>query len=462
MPHNRHGRLPQQLRHIGFASSETAFLIVFSLILAFGGFSLLNILIVGSGGREHAIAWRCTQEGHKVYCTPGNPGIATVAECIPLEAQTPDHFLQVANLVHADLTIVGPEAPLVGGIVDHFESHGRRVFGPRANAAQLEGSKSFSKEFMARHDIPTARFQVFDSLDEAKLGLARFDYPVVLKADGLAAGKGVVIARDKADAVAALESLFSGELVGAAGSRVLMEDFWRGEEVSFIAICDHDTALALPPTQDHKNIFDNDEGPNTGGMGAYCDDRILTSGQKAHVLEHIILKTLRGMAAEGAPFRGFLYAGLMMTADGPKVLEYNVRLGDPETQALLYRIEGGFVETILAATQHKLPTAKLELSPGATACVVMAAHGYPSQVRTDDVIHGLDQVQNATVFQAGTKASEGRIVTAGGRVLGVTAKGADLQSSLNHAYDAVEKIKFDGMQFRRDIGQKGLKRYTNG
>jgi phosphoribosylamine--glycine ligase len=314
---------------------------------------------------------------------------------------------------------------------------------------------------MARHGIPTARSQVFDDLESAKQALARFDYPVVLKADGLAAGKGVVIAKSKAEALEALEGLFSGALVGAAGSRVLIEDFWRGEEVSFIAICDHDTALPLPPTQDHKAIFDNDEGPNTGGMGAYCDDRILTQAQKEHVLEHIIHRTLRGMAQEGAPFRGFLYAGLMMTSDGAKVLEYNVRLGDPETQALLYRIEGGFVDTIYAATEHKLPSSNLKLGTGATACVVMAAHGYPAQVRTGDAIQGIDDVQDATVFQAGTRMDEGKLVTSGGRVLGVTASGVKLKDSLNRAYAAVAKINFDGMQVRRDIGQKGLKRYTD-
>ena len=420
----------------------------------------MNILIVGSGGREHAIAWRCAQEGHKVYCTPGNPGIAQVAECIPLASQTPAHFLELANLIDADLTIVGPESPLVEGIVDHFELHGRRIFGPTSRAAQLEGSKSFSKNFMARHAIPTARFQVFDTLEEAQLALARFEYPVVLKADGLAAGKGVVIAKNKPDALDALEALFSGSLVGPAGSRVLIEDFWRGEEVSFIAICDHDTALPLAPTQDHKAIFDHDEGPNTGGMGAYCDDRILTPEQKSHVMEHIILKTLRGMAAEGAPFRGFLYAGLMMTADGPLVLEYNVRLGDPETQALLYRIESGFTETIVAATEHRLPSAQLKLKPGATACVVMAAHGYPGPVRNGDAITGIEFVKDATVFQAGTKLQGETLQTSGGRVLGVTAAGPDLRTALDNAYAAVDHIQFDGMQFRRDIGQKGLKRYT--
>lgn len=420
----------------------------------------MNILIVGSGGREHAIAWRCAQEGHKVYCTPGNPGIETVAECIPLESQSAAHYLQVANLIRADLTIVGPEAPLVGGIVDLFEANGLRVFGPTQRAAQLEGSKAFSKEFMARHGIPTARFQVFDSLEDAKRGLARFEFPVVLKADGLAAGKGVVIAKSKAEALDALEGLFSGTLVGAAGSRVLIEDFWRGEEVSFIAICDHDTALPLPPTQDHKAIFDNDEGPNTGGMGAYCDDRILNADQKAYIMENIIHQTLRGMAVEGAPFRGFLYAGLMMTADGIKVLEYNVRLGDPETQALLYRIDGGFVDTLYAATEHRLPSAALSIPEGSTACVVMAAHGYPAKVRNGDSIRGIDQVTDATVFQAGTSMFNGQLVTSGGRVLGVTARAEKLKESLALAYSAVDKIQFDGMQVRRDIGRKGLKRYT--
>ncbi len=415
---------------------------------------------MGSGGREHAIAWRCAAEGHKVWAAPGNPGIAAIAECVPLESQTPERFLEVANLINADLTIVGPEAPLVAGIVDLFEAHGRKIFGPRQKAAQLEGSKAFSKEFMARHGIPTARFQVFDSLSEARAALVRFELPVVLKADGLAAGKGVVIAKTRAEAEAALEGLFSGELVGSAGSRVLIEDFWRGEEVSFIAICDQDRALTLPPSQDHKAIFENDEGPNTGGMGAYSDDRILTSEQKTWILDNIIIRTLEGMAAEGMPFRGFLYAGLMMTADGPKVLEYNVRLGDPETQSLLYRIESGFAETILAATERRLETARLNLHPGASVCVVLAAHGYPGKVRTGDVIEGLDAVEGATVFHAGTARKGDQIVTSGGRVLGVTAHGETLGLALDSVYKALSPIRFDGMQYRRDIGQKGLKRYT--
>jgi len=421
----------------------------------------LNILVVGSGGREHAIAWRCAAEGHKVWTAPGNPGIAAVAECVPLESQTPERYLEVANLINADLTIVGPEAPLVAGIVDLFESHGRKVFGPRREAAQLEGSKAFSKEFMARHGIPTARFQIFDSLAEARAALVRFELPVVLKADGLAAGKGVVIAKTRAEAEAALEGLFSGDLVGAAGSRVIIEDFWRGEEVSFIAICDQDRARALPPSQDHKAIFENDEGPNTGGMGAYSDDRILSGEQKEWILNNVILRTLEGMAAEGMPFRGFLYAGLMMTADGPKVLEYNVRLGDPETQALLYRMEGGFAETILAATEGRLDSARLRIGAGASACVVLAAAGYPGKVRSGDVIEGLDEVEGATVFHAGTRREGDRIVTAGGRVLGVTGRGESLRAALDAVYGAVRPIRFEGMQYRRDIGQKGLKRYTD-
>ena len=421
----------------------------------------MNILVVGSGGREHAIAWRCAAEGHKVWAAPGNPGMRAVAECVPLESQTPERYLEVANLINADLTIVGPEAPLVAGIVDLFESHGRKVFGPRREAAQLEGSKAFSKEFMARHGIPTARFQIFDSLAEARAALVRFELPVVLKADGLAAGKGVVIAKTRGEAEAALEGLFSGDLVGAAGSRVIIEDFWRGEEVSFIAICDQDRALTLPPSQDHKAIFENDEGPNTGGMGAYSDDRILSGEQKEWILNNVILRTLEGMAAEGMPFRGFLYAGLMMTADGPKVLEYNVRLGDPETQALLYRIEGGFAETILAATEGRLDSARLRIGAGASACVVLAAAGYPGKVRSGDVIEGLGEVEGATVFHAGTRREGDRIVTAGGRVLGVTGRGESLRAALDAVYGALRPIRFEGMQYRRDIGQKGLKRYTD-
>lgn len=418
--------------------------------------------MVGSGGREHAIAWRCAEEGHKVFCVPGNPGIARVAECIPLQQQTPERFLEVANLIDADLTIVGPEAPLVAGIVDHFEAHGRKIFGPRQHAAQLEGSKAFAKEFMARHQIPTARFVVCEDLADAKAALPRFELPVVLKADGLAAGKGVVIAKSREEAERTLEAMFSGELVGEAGSRVVIEDFWRGEEVSFIAICDGERAVAFPPTQDHKAAYDNDEGPNTGGMGAYSDDRILSDAERLAILEQVVMPTLRGMKSEGEPFRGFLFAGLMMTSAGIQTLEFNVRMGDPETQCILKRVESGFVETVLSAVESRLDPKTLRIRSGASACLVMAAHGYPGKVRSGDAIGGIEDAEllGAQVFEAGTKLHEGTKVTAGGRVLGVTASGAALPEALRTAYAALEKIHFDGMHYRRDIGKKGLKRYT--
>ncbi len=423
----------------------------------------MNVLVVGSGGREHAIAWRSAQEGHNVFCTPGNPGIARVAECIPLASQTPEHFLEIADLVHADLTIVGPEAPLVAGIVDCFAAQGRKIFGPSQAAAELEGSKAYAKEFMARHGIPTARFQIFDDAAEAKRGLSRFALPVVLKADGLAAGKGVVIAKTKPEAEATLEAMFSGQLVGQAGTRVVIEDFWRGEEVSFIAICDGTTAVAFPPTQDHKAAYDNDEGPNTGGMGAYCDDRILSSAESEAILETVIRPTLSGMRAEGKPFVGFLFAGLMMTREGIKTLEFNVRLGDPETQTILTRLQNGFVDCLHAAASGRLELAPpLAWSPGASACVIVAADGYPGAVRTGDAISGIEAAEQAgtMVFEAGTKEIEGRKVTAGGRILGVTAVDQTLRQALNRAYAGARQIHFSGAHYRKDIGKKGLKRYT--
>lgn len=422
----------------------------------------MKILIIGSGGREHAIAWRCAQEGHQVFACPGNPGIATVAECIPSGAATPSHYLEVARAIGADLTIVGPEAPLVAGVADVFAAHGMRIFGPSSAAAELEGSKAFAKDFFSRHQIPTARYQVFHELAAAQTGLSRFDYPVVLKADGLAAGKGVVIAKSKQEALETLEDLFSGKLAGAAGARVVIEDFHRGEEVSFIAICDGCTALPLRPAQDHKAAFDHDEGPNTGGMGAYCDDRILSAEQTRFVMDRVILPTLLGMAEEGRPFRGFLFAGLMMTAAGPLVLEFNVRLGDPETQALLLRIESGFTDACFAATEGRLPSAELKWLPGASACVVMAAHNYPGQPRIGDAIEGIHQAHQAgaMVFHAGTKVENGQLRSAGGRVLGVTGRGESLQQALTTVYEGVERIRFAGQHFRRDIGQKGLRRYT--
>ncbi|HYP09491.1 MAG TPA: phosphoribosylamine--glycine ligase [Bryobacteraceae bacterium] len=413
----------------------------------------MNLLVIGSGGREHAIAWRLSQSPlvKKLYAAPGNPGIARVAECRP--ASTVDDYLRLADELNIDLTVVGPEGPLVAGIVDRFRASGRAIFGPTAAAAQLEGSKSFSKDFMIRAGIPTARYTTVTNIDDARNAIAGFTFPVVLKADGLAAGKGVVIAQSNAEAEAALPALL--------GSRLVIEEFLEGEEVSFIVLSDGKNVLPLQPSQDHKAVRNNDEGPNTGGMGAYCDSRILTAEQTATIMSTVIEPTIRQMAAENNPFTGFLYAGLMMTADGPKVLEFNARLGDPETQALLHRMDSDFVPALHAAAKGDLSNIALDWKSHPSLCVVLAAHGYPGEVRTGDMIHGIDAAESAgaVVFQAGTKQTSQGLVTSGGRVLGVTASGPDLKAAMDRAYSAVGQVRFDGMHYRTDIGAKGLKRY---
>ena len=350
--------------------------------------------------------------------------------------------------------MVGPEVPLAAGIVDRFREKGRRIVGPTAAAARLEASKAFAKEFMLRAGIPTARFATAETADEARAALHEFDYPVVLKADGLAAGKGVIIANSPEEAVQGIAQLLT------PGSILVIEEFLTGEEVSFIVLSDGVNILQLEPTQDHKAVFDGDQGPNTGGMGAYCDGRILGDFQKALVMAQIIRPAIEHMRADGHPFSGFLYAGLMMTRHGPKVLEFNARLGDPETQVLMHRMESDFVEPLFAAAHGTLDESDLNWRPDPSVCVVLAAAGYPGSVRSDDRIHGLDQVSGATVFHAGTKMLNDVLSTSGGRVLGVTASGATLQTAIDNSYEAVRKIHFDGAHYRTDIGQKGLKRWT--
>jgi phosphoribosylamine---glycine ligase len=396
----------------------------------------LRILIVGGGGREHALAWRLAKSPSvkQIIASPGNPGIAQIALCIPAPENI-SGYAEIAQVNGVDLTVVGPEAPLVAGVVDEFGSRGLRIVGPTRAAAQLEGSKLFAKKFFARAAIPTAR---------AGESINQFSFPIVIKADGLAAGKGVVIARDETEAEDALARL---------GRNVVIEEFLEGEEVSFIGLSNGDTILPFAPTQDHKRVFDGDQGPNTGGMGAYCDSRILTAEQSGEIMERIMLPAIRQMRKEGTPFTGFLYAGLMMTADGPKVLEFNVRLGDPESQALMHSFEGDLGELLNgddSAGSWKSPS----------VCVVLAAQGYPDTPRTGDPISGIPEAESigATVFQAGTKREGNSLLTSGGRVLGVTAGAETLQAAVDGAYRAVEKIYFDGMHYRRDIGQKGLRR----
>jgi len=410
----------------------------------------MKILVIGSGGREHALCWKLAQSARTsaLYAAPGNPGMAQIATCLP----TSD-YLDAAESIDADLTVVGPEVPLAAGIVDRFREKGRRIVGPTAAAARLEASKAFAKEFMLRAGIPTARFATVETLDQAMSALPEFELPVVLKADGLAAGKGVIIANSQEEAEQAVTQLLT------PGPVLVIEEFLTGEEVSFIVLSDGVNVLPLEPTQDHKAAFDGDQGPNTGGMGAYCDGRILGDFQKALVMAQIINPAIEHMRAEGHPFTGFLYAGLMMTRQGPKVLEFNARLGDPETQVLMHRMESDFVERLFAAAHGTLDDRELKWHADPSVCVVLAASGYPGTVRGGDRISGIDQVAGATVFQAGTKLIDNVLTTSGGRVLGVTSSGETLESAMRNTYAEVRNIHFDGMHYRTDIGHKGLKRW---
>jgi phosphoribosylamine--glycine ligase len=405
----------------------------------------MRILILGGGGREHALAWKLAQsKGVEVFAAPGNPGIARVGTCVPAGSS----FLAVAEEIGADLTVVGPEAPLVAGVVDEFRARGRKIVGPDRAAAQLEGSKIFAKNFFVQSKIPTAEFVTVDGPTEARQAIGRLGFPVVLKADGLAAGKGVVIAHDRAEAEAALETLTG---------RLVIEEFLHGEEVSFIALCDGRHVVPLAPTQDHKAVFDGDTGPNTGGMGAYSDGAILSDAHTREILERVIYPTV-----ERTKFTGFLYAGLMMTAAGPKVLEFNVRLGDPETQPLMHRMASDFVPALVAAANGELEGVKLEWRRGPSVCVVLASGGYPGTPETGKAIGGIEEAETtgATVFHAGTRMGPAGLETSGGRVLGVTAAGDDLASAIARAYQGAERIHFEGMHYRKDIGQKGLARYA--
>jgi phosphoribosylamine--glycine ligase len=404
----------------------------------------LKILLIGSGGREHALGWRLRKSPsvRELHVTPGNPGLAEIATLHPAS-----DYVELARAIDADLTVVGPEAPLVAGIVDRFRAARLPIVGPTAANAQLEGSKVHAKRFMENLGIPTARFRTSATKQEAADALNKFRLPVVLKTDGLAAGKGVIIAHTNAEALSAIEQL---------PCPVVIEEFLEGEEVSFIALCDGKTAIPLEPSQDHKRVFDNDLGPNTGGMGAYSDSLILSGDLRSSILESII-----NPVVGATQFTGFLYAGLMMTADGPSVLEFNVRMGDPETQPLMMRLESDWAEALMAAAHGALRPEHLRWSPNPAACVVLASEGYPGEYPTGRKILGIENVRNAQVFHAGTKrATEGDLVTSGGRVLGVTATGHDLNAALDNAYAAASQISFEGMHYRKDIGSRGRKRYN--
>ncbi len=420
----------------------------------------MNILVVGSGGREHAIceAFSRSSRVAKIYCANGNAGIATIAECVPIKPEEIEKLVTFAVENAIDLTFVGGETALALGIVDEFERRGTSIIGPTKAAAELEASKAFSKDFMSRHGVPTAVYRNADSADEAVsvLNDATFgdeSAPVVVKADGLAAGKGVVVASNRQDAIDAITNL--ANVVGSeAASKIVLEECLIGREVSLIMFADGEDFALMPPTRDHKRIGEGDTGPNTGGMGTITDAALLTGEQTESIVEDIIKPTLKGCKEEGFPFRGILFLGLMMTAEGPKLLEYNVRFGDPETQSILVRLKTDLVEICEAMLDGSLGKFDIKWKPGSSATVVLAAEGYPYNPRKGDVISGLDDVIDATVFHAGTAMNDsGEIVTSGGRVLGVTATADSLDQALSICYREVSKISFEGMQYRRDIGR---------
>ncbi len=423
----------------------------------------MKILVLGSGGREHALAWKLheSQQMEELYCAPGNAGIAQEAECLPVDLSQTKAIVELAKRLHADLTIVGPEAPLVAGVVDEFEREGLAIIGPSKAAARLEGSKIFAKEFMRRHGIPTARFEVVDNFEEAVKVLARFPLPVVVKADGLAAGKGVVVAQNHEEAEQAVEDFMVRKTLGSAGDRVVIEECLTGEETSFIVLTDGRGILPLVPTQDHKALLDGDQGPNTGGMGAYSDDSILSESLHDEILRSFVAPTLAGMEMEGAPYRGFLYCGLMMTPSGPMLLEYNVRLGDPETQPILMRLRSDLADLLVAARDGRLATVDVHWTPNPAVCVVLTSKGYPAKPEVDKTIIGYEAVEamgGVKIFHAGTRVKDHQLLTAGGRVMGVTAIAEDLPSAIQRAYAGVSKLQFEGMHYRKDIGAKALQR----
>jgi phosphoribosylamine--glycine ligase len=425
----------------------------------------MRVLVLGSGAREHALILRLAEEAGSasVCCAPGNPGIARSVRTIDANLDDIDGLVALASREQIDLTVVGPEQPLGKGVADRFAAAGLRLFGPTASAARLETSKAFAKAFMQRHGVPTARFQTCASLDDA-LRVVRegaFGIPVVLKADGLAAGKGVVIAQTQAEAEAALVAAMRDRKFGAAGETIVIEECLSGPEVSFFLVCDGTRAVPIGSAQDHKRIFDNDEGPNTGGMGAFAPSPIFPPALQSRVMAEIVEPVMKGMATEGSPFAGFLYVGLMLTADGPKVIEFNVRMGDPETQVVMPLIDEPLLPLLAAAAAGELTQSTCRIKSERAVCVVMASRGYPESSESGQAIDGIgdaEKLADVTVCHAGTAMRDGQLVTAGGRVLTVVGRGEDFQRAIDRAYAGVAKIRFDGMQYRRDIGKKALVR----
>jgi phosphoribosylamine---glycine ligase len=422
----------------------------------------MKILVIGGGGREHALVWKLKEAAgvERVWCAPGNGGIAAEAECIAADAGDVATLVELAERIGPDLTVVGPELPLVNGVVDEFEARKRAIVGPTKQAAQLEGSKVFTKEFLQRHNIPTAAmYGVYDSPGEAYGALCEVDWPVVIKADGLCAGKGVFVAPNPDTATDFIERAMEKNELGAGGKRVMLEEALEGDELSFIVLTDGERYAPLAPTRDHKRVFDNNEGPNTGGMGAYSSDELLPHDLRRVITSTVIEPTMKGLAADGIRYQGFLYVGLMLTKEGPKVLEFNCRLGDPETQAIAARMDFDLAEALGEVATGKFRPEKLKWKGGASACVVLASGGYPGKFESGKEIRGLEEagkIPGVKVLHAGTKYQGEKLVTSGGRVLGVTATGKSLDEALQKAYQAAAKIQFDGVHYRRDIGRRGV------
>ena len=414
----------------------------------------MKILVVGGGGREHAICWKLSNEKNveKIYCAPGNPGIAEVAECVNIGDSDIDELAKFAKENEIDITVVGPEVPLVMGITDVFESQGLKVFGPNKKCARLEGSKAFSKDFMTRHNLPTAKYKEYTNIDKAIDDIDDFGYPVVIKADGLAAGKGVIISENREDAIKTLKEMINDKKFGTAGEKIVIEEFLSGIETSILAFVDNETIIPMVSAKDHKKVNDGETGLNTGGMGTFSPSEIYTYELSKEIKENILDKTLKGLQEDNLDFKGILFVGLMITKDGPKILEYNVRFGDPETQSVLFRLETDLSEIISAVINNKLKDIDIKYSDDSAICVMLTSGGYPESYEKGKLITGLDNLdKDIVVFHSGTKLLDNKLVTNGGRVIGITAKGKTVKEAGKKVYENIKKINFEGMHYRTDI-----------
>ena len=414
----------------------------------------MKILVVGGGGREHAICWKLSNEKNveKIYCAPGNPGIAEVAECVNIGDSDIDELAKFVKENEIDITVVGPEVPLVMGITDVFESQGLKVFGPNKKCARLEGSKAFSKDFMTRHNLPTAKYKEYTNIDKAIDDIDDFGYPVVIKVDGLAAGKGVIISENREDAIKTLKEMMNDKKFGTAGEKIVIEEFLSGIETSILAFVDNETIIPMVSAKDHKKVNDGETGLNTGGMGTFSPSEIYTYELSKEIKENILDKTLKGFQEDNLDFKGILFVGLMITKDGPKILEYNVRFGDPETQSVLFRLETDLSEIISAVINNKLKDIDIKYSDDSAICVMLTSGGYPESYEKGKLITGLDNLEkDIVVFHSGTKLLDNKLVTNGGRVISITAKGKTVKEAGKKVYENIKKINFEGMHYRTDI-----------